>query len=66
MLSFPTSLSSRAAAFLSALACSRLCTCAAAACVCVHVLRRGVLQREGTRSHARARACVCVCVCVCV
>ena len=45
VLSFPIILSSRAVAFLSALACSRLCSRGAAACVCVNVLSGGELRR---------------------
>ena len=55
-LSFPASLSSRAAAFLYASVRACACVHVLDACACVHVLRgRGIAEREGGR--VRRRGC---------
>ena len=56
--SFPASLSSRAVAFLYTPVRAYACVHVLDACACVHVLRGGVLQREGTCEEAgRRRFC---------
>ena len=72
-LSFPASLSSRAACFfVRSCACLRLCSCAGCARLCSCAKGGGgVAERERERERGRARRrggggfVVCVCVCVC-